>query len=221
MSCTCSKGQPFSNLLPIVDEIAATLMAYRQVSGVALSGSTARRESHCHDIDLVVFHGGDLEDGNCRTPQRDNGTDVLLESMVGARIAQVLRHRTDVPVSYFFMHEKILWDCKYLQSFTKKERFPGFYRTVVSQIPLYLLWVSNEAKSLLRFVDGIESVALYSGDGFLYEGIWVEHRCGEEGCMLVEPWDKVHKQILARKELGRSVLRNRDRGFIEDPPFDS
>ena len=212
MPCTCAKGKFFSDLLLIANGVASLLSCRinRRLSGVALSGSIARRESHCHDIDLVVFHGGSLADGNCRNIKRDSGTDVLLESMVGDWGAHVLRDLTDVSVSYFFVHEKILWDCEYFQSFARKERFPGFYRTIISQTPLFLLWYSEGAKSLLQFVDGIKATKLYeSGDGKVkYMGTPIRHRCGEKGCTPVAPWDEVHKQILARKEHGRSILRD-------------
>ncbi len=226
MPCTCTKGLPFRDLLPTVEVIAAILMANRRISGVALSGSIARGESHCHDIDLVILHGGELEDGNCQNPPRVSVSDVLLESMVGRRAAQVLRHvyaTRFIPVSYFFMHEKVLWECRYLQTFAKQERFPGFYRTIVSQIPLYLLWIGEEAKHLLQFVHGVEPTVLYESDGAKYTGIQVRHLCYQERCKPVAPWLEIHRQILARKEHRQSEFASQSvQGLIVDPrDFDS
>ncbi len=210
MACFCGSGKSSIELLPVADTIATVLTGDRRITGVALSGSVARCEDHCHDIDLVIFHDGTLQDTTLRTSQRDS-TEVIA-SVVSDRIARAACYISDdTPVSYFFLHEKVLWECKYLQSLSGGERFPGFYRTVFSQTPLYLLSVGREiGGSLQRFVYGIAVSELCDPQEYSCRGIPIQHWCGSKECAPVAPWSDIHVQILERKK---------ERRVFTSPPY--
>lgn len=126
-------------LMPVAHSLADILMKEPNVSGVAITGSVARYESHVHDIDLIVFQNGNRANASCAHdsvveryssgyggPER-NLVQVLKELVAEQAFLRLSEARREIPVHYVFVNEKILWDCDYLQSFLPRAGEMGFF----------------------------------------------------------------------------------------------
>lgn len=191
-------------LLPKADLLAHLIEECSEVSGVALTGSLARREPASHDIDLIVFHDGGLQEGDCRDPSRaDDSDSISLVATFGETMARRLSYvRGDVSVNYVVVHEKALWDCQHLQALRVKERFPEFYLTVFCQTPLVLLAINSKRSGLRQFIDELEPMMLSAGKGKKYNlpGIVIRHHCGDPCCRPSLTWEERRIEIVAKKE---------------------
>lgn len=193
-------------LLPKAELLAFFLTLNKHVTGVALTGSLARFEPRVHDIDLVVFHDGQLPEGGCRVPETANGLghDVSLSAVLGAELARRLATvREEVPISYLFVREQALWDCDVLQALKPKEKFPGLYLTIFCQIPFLLLSPDLSRGGIRQFIEEIEPVILQEAkeEGKIsYSGIPIRHRCGDPRCKPEKTWEEVWLEIRDRKE---------------------
>lgn len=203
----CKRWTP-EELLPKAHSLASVLRDCPSVTGVALTGSLARFERLIHDIDLIILHDSTMPDGSCQDPSRITERyalpDLDLGFTVGRYIAKSLSEiRGDVPVNYIFVHEKALWDCKYLQSLAKLERMPGFYLAVFCQIPLILFFNAYQKGGLAQFTRAMPHALLHeklsTPNAAYCSGFYIRHRCGDPGCAPKISWPEREKIIKARK----------------------
>ena len=209
----CKRWRP-EELLPKVDLLTFLLMLNPHVTGVALTGSLARKERRIHDIDLVVLHDGELEDGSAQDPEREEpyyNNDLILSSVFAATDGPELLSRSlsqardNIPVNYIFVSEKALWDCGYLARLEREENFPGFYKRVFCDTPLLLLHPYHVRGKLLERIDSRQIVAFESGlfwNGFSYPVLPIQHKCGEIAflsCQPAQTWAECRKEIKRRK----------------------
>lgn len=183
-------------------------MLGKGVTGVAITGSLARLERYCHDVDLVVFHDGTLEDGSCRDPDttRQNYSDMIpLTALAPPGIARRLTQaRMGVPVDYLCVDEKILWDCNYLHSREEVEEYSEFHRRVFCDLPLILLDPYQRRGELLKHTEGHKIFLLERGvahmpPGLSYPGMRINHVCNNQSCLPRKPWKQCRDEIRKRK----------------------
>ena len=207
----CRRFSP-QELLSRADLLTYLLMQNEHITGVALTGSFARRKRKIHDIDLVVFHDGTMEDGSVQDPARTEpyyNDDLFLHDIVAHEGASraLTQARMGVPVNYIVVGEHVLWDCGYLQSLEAKELFPEFYLRVFCDIPLVLLDPYHRRGLLQKRIrcDTETVVSLERGllqAGFGYPGVVIRHQCGDSAIRFCKPkqsWDECRQEILRRK----------------------
>lgn len=203
----CKRWRP-EELLPKVDSLACLLLQNQHITGVALTGSLARLEPQIHDIDLVVFHDGEMQDGSSQDPPKDTpscSNELILGSVMGEDIARSLGHvRGDVPINYIFVGETALWDCRYLQELEKvemSEKGRGefeFYLTILCQIPLMLLSPSSCRGGIKRLAENVEATN-FGRQGLSEPVIRIRHWCDSEKCRPIQPWAERSLEIKRRK----------------------
>lgn len=210
----CRRFRP-QELLPRADLLTYLLMQNEHVTGVGLTGSFSREYTRplrkIHDIDLVVFHDGTLDDGSVQDPERTEpyyNDDLFLHDIVTQEGAsRALTHaRMSVPVNYIVVGERVLWDCGYLQSLEAKERFPEFYLRVFCDIPLILLHPYHRRGLLRERIRCDTETVVWLERGFPrvkfgYPGVVIRHQCGDTVrlCKPKQSWDECRQEILRRK----------------------
>lgn len=140
MECAIQIADYFS-MLPVIKQ-------------VALTGSLARlnERSKAHDIDLVLFHDGEVPDrmitlegkveswnpyGIDRVPNRELFS--FLEKLFGASALPIARYLINVvpsKVDIVLAHRRILTDCDYLGKFSVMDKDPDFSKRVFCELPL-------------------------------------------------------------------------------------
>ncbi|OHA00954.1 MAG: hypothetical protein A3C07_00955 [Candidatus Sungbacteria bacterium RIFCSPHIGHO2_02_FULL_47_11] len=200
----CERFGP-NDLLPRADLLAFFLMNEAHVTGVAITGSLARLERWCHDIDLVVLHDGALEDGSCSDPDTkiNYGDRVPLTSFSLPEIAYHLTQaRNGVPIDYLCINERILWDCDYLRSCADIEEYSEFYLQIFSE-PLILLNPNHRRGELRKHTTRREIFSLKCGFPHLSPwnlyGMQISHECKNQGCKPIQPWEQCRDKIRRRK----------------------
>jgi len=201
-------------LLPLADLISCQLMLHNDIAGVALTGSLARLEPLIHDIDMVVFHDGNIEDGSCEGSEEKrrsvgyNGTEIYLalERFIGEslskKIASILG---EVPSHLIFVNERILWNCEYLleRDWAVSGALglnTGLYKTVFCQIPLLLLNPHGARSKLHEISQKVKT------ERFDKNVSWtrlpyavIRHACANPACKPEEPWEERQKKIKRKK----------------------
>lgn len=203
------KWWPPEELLLRADLLSFLLKLDTRVTGVAITGSLARLEAEIHDIDLVVLHNGSMEDGSCKDPMRNKlyCNDLLLSSILESPglCRALTQARSGVPADFIFVQERVLWDCDYLRSLERKEKFPDFYLRVFNDLPLILLDPFGTRGDLHERFFGIEKVfALERGlpwTGFSYPGLLIRHLCGNSRCRPKQTWVECREAIKDRKAI--------------------
>ena len=198
-------------LIPKMDLLAFLLLLHPHITGVLLTGSLARKERKIHDIDLVVLHDGEMEDGSACDPMKEEpyySNDLLLATTVSGGpefLSRALGHaRGPVPLNYIFVHEEVLWNCAYLQSLSEEERYSEFYKRVFCDIPLLLFdpysrrgllreRIEVNPKTVIAFGRGI------SGLAYSYPVVQARHQCENPECLPHQPWSECRKEIRRRK----------------------
>lgn len=202
---TCMRWPP-GELLWRAENLAKTALLSPHITGVALTGSLARKEPLIHDIDLVVLHDGTLSIGGISDPLTeatyDEGLDLPYGAIFQTEIEKTLREqRGPVPVNYICVQDRALWDCRILQSFKQHERFPDFYLRVFTDIPLFLLCPSDCLLGLLaqeRYAaHEIISIGRRGNDPI--EAVRLKHLCGSPECIPRQTWEQCKAEIRARK----------------------
>lgn len=205
----CRRWPP-QELLPKADRLAQLLLQNRHVTCVGLTGTLARLEPKIHDIDLIIFHDGILQDGIAPDPCGLKGSDYQDAFPLDVAfvvpdwgLVQSLREASSgTPVDYIFVKEKVLFDCSYLQSLEAKERFKDFYTRVFCDIPLILLR-PRERRGILHEVIGLDDIFWFGNDlpgiGLKYNGLRIGHRCADPRCKPRESWEKCRRRIKRRK----------------------
>jgi len=207
----CKRWRP-EELLPKADLLSYLLLQHPHIVGVALTGSLARREPKIHDIDLVVFHDGTMEDGSAQDPERTtpysyNNDLSLVEVLRNGLLARSLSQARDgVPVNYIFVDQKVLWDCTYLRSLEKQERFKEFYLRIFNDIPLLLLGPYQRRgmlkarltdKGVVHFEQGLRQAKLLN---LCYTVLPIRHFCDQNSCKPKIPWSVCRFKIRLRKK---------------------
>lgn len=197
-------------LFPTAHTLAFVLLQHNLVTGVALTGSLARKEPAVRDIDLIVFRGtrSPFLPKWCHDPGRKGANELLLEQLVGGTLADLLttaQRGVGVPVSYCFIEEAVLWDCYLLQCLNRRERrLKDFYKTVFREIPLLLLYPGLSRGRVRNCAKGSAQVQLQWGNAGPYEAVTIGHRCNNPGCR-PRPWKEVSAEIQRRKEAGTNT----------------
>jgi hypothetical protein len=192
----------------MVKKMARVLSEHEHIVGVAITGSLARFEAWCHDIDFIVFHDGTLRDGGSSMPARYNDTslpdDVDLDKTLGAGFYASLQvMRRGVPLNLIFTRPDALWDCGYLKSLAPIEKFDSFFRRVFTDIPLLLLHRESTRGSLQKHVRSlpleplVSQLNLFGRQGPLV--IHLKHVCSDPLCKSTQTWDECKAEIKARK----------------------
>lgn len=202
----CRRYRP-EKLLPKSELLASLLLQNEHIVGVALTGSLARQERKIHDIDLVVFHDGALQDGSCQDPERKEpyySDDLILPVLLknGMLSRHLSQARADVPVNYIFIGERAIGDCGYLKSLEAKEKFPEFYLRVLCDIPLVLLYPYRRRGVFRERFKDEDIIALDRGlpwTGLCYPGLPIRHLCEDACCRPKKPWSECRKEIKRRK----------------------
>lgn len=211
----CRRWSP-EELMPRVDLLAYLLMQNEHITGVGLTGSFAREYTRnarrIHDIDLVVFHDGTLEDGSAQDPERMEpyyNNDIFLHAILPQEGAcRALRQaRMGVPVNYIVAGEHVLWDCQYLRSLEAGELFPEFYLRIFCDIPLFLLRPYYRRGLLRERIKCDTGTVLNLGGslpragGLGYSGVMIGHKCDSplRLCHPSVPWRECRLEIQRRK----------------------
>lgn len=195
-------------LLPKAELISYLLMQNPNVSGVAITGSLARFEDKIADIDLVILHNGNMQDGSAHEPRKKlpyYSNDLILSWVLGSGgvSRQITHARGDVPVDFIFVDEKVLWDCEYLGSLEQNEKFKEFYKRVFCDIPLILLLPFDRRGRLIKHLEQKSTINLNScglqESEFFYNGMYIRHECGNSECRPKENWEVCRSRIKRRK----------------------
>lgn len=214
----CRRWRPEKLLLKAY-VLSAILMHDHRVTGVALTGSLARLEPKIHDIDLVVFHDGQLREGSVTDPpdlaeygyEDSFPLDFAFRTPGGNMVTALRRTSGRVPMNYIFVNEKVLWDCRYLLWLEAKEHYKDFYKRVFCDIPLILLR-PQERRGMLKERLTDESVIAFGiaqsmRYGFEwqetprpnYPGLPIAHYCSDPLCKPRESWAECRRRIKFRK----------------------
>ena len=213
----CEQWQP-KKLLPLALRLAKILLGHEHVLGVAITGSLARLEPWCHDVDFMVLCDGTLPDGGSSIPPRHEGYETLFEDDIDffqvlgpAFYNAVCNSRQGVPLNLIFTQAIALWNCEYLQALTSREKFNSFYKRVFTDVPLFLLLGSRAKGKLADFITSCTEEFLplsLKQQLLLFEkqprvrGIWatrIKHLCEEAGCRPTQTWEECEAEIKARK----------------------
>lgn len=191
----CKRYSP-RQLSPVVNSLVSIFHKNLSISGVAVAGSLARLEPLVHDIDLVIFHRGSREGLDSCNGDDLRGSNISSENEI---IQEISRVRQDIPVNYIFVHEKILWNCNYLQSFSaavEGDTESGeLYPTVFCEVPL--LWIELEVScnTTLRAY-----AREYIEDSVFGNHVWrIAHTCGDSKCRSRRPWEERRKDLKKKK----------------------
>lgn len=198
----CKRWKP-EELLPKAELLAHILQSDPRIVGVALTGSLARLEPKIHDIDLVVFHDGSMHDGMAEDPERAEpyySDTISLSTMLSTQLSRSLSQaRNNTPANLIFVQEKAMWDCGYLRSLSKKEKFTEFYLRIFCDIPLILLDITNcSCGALLQHPWCTGTISI---KGLTHLGVYVKHHCydNSNSCLPKQKWAECRKEIKQRK----------------------
>ncbi|MBI2640833.1 MAG: hypothetical protein HYW91_03035 [Candidatus Sungbacteria bacterium] len=198
---------PPVELLWRAENLAETALLSPHVTGIALTGSLARKEPLIHDIDLVVLHDGTLPVGGISDPctadaSHGKGVDLTYGAVFQAQTEEKLREQRGlVPVNYICVPERALWDCSVLQSLKEHERFPDFYLRVFTDIPLFLLRPLDCLFMLLnqhRYA-AHEIISIGRHGNQPIEAVRLKHLCGNYDCVPKQTWEECKEEIRRRK----------------------
>lgn len=219
-------------------------MRDERISGVAITGSVARLEAHVHDIDLIIFHDGRMRDGSvniksCSYHRIGDGLELLSDCFSEGfckEIFGVLRRSLwdDIPANLIFVHEKILGDCGYLQSFLphlekkgffahagsrlkemmkgsdERERVDEFYSTVFCDIPLLLIDPREASEAVSGYFREPKRVVNFSELVSSYPRLLpISHLCGDARCKPMKSWVRQRWEI--KKERGYACVEELQR----------
>lgn len=170
-----------------------------QIDGVAITGSVARGESVCHDIDLIVLHNGRGVDGSsyhAASLSESRHYDLWFETrsveqLLGPVVTeQSLRDIAEaVPFHVISVHAKILRDCAYLEKLNQRCVSIDFFKTVFCEIPLLLLVPDSTTGLLKTFLRGGFLRRLFSRYRYFFaEAIPLRHTC-TNCCFPEQSWE--------------------------------
>lgn len=185
-------------MIRTAEGIAWTLRGEDAICGVAVTGSLTRFEFPCSDIDVAVMHNGRLPDVSISYPPKSKnayfGNEPELRSLLSPNAFSMLPK--SIPADYIFVNERALWDCVYLQSLKRIERFTDFYLRVFNdpELPL-VLFRANETYGGIRRL--LEENPLFSDK--YSDWFRVRHNCNNPLCKPKQTWAEARREMEARK----------------------
>jgi hypothetical protein len=170
-------------------KITHTLLADKELKefivGVGVGGSLSKFEYVAHDLDMVIFHNGRLQDTEgfipsvaAPAPEDDmhlSAIGMLLPDRVAQRVVAI---RDGVPTNLVLLDQKAFWDCRYVGS------LPDRYKTMfVRHHGSIHFFREEEARGALGMcLDSLRTTSIVTINNTLCELIRMNHDCHNLNC---------------------------------------